>query len=75
MTNAPSLAPIKQSMFILVLLVVFSPMAIDIYLPALPLIANDFAINNALAQDTITWFMFSLGLGQLFAGPLADRYG
>lgn len=64
-----------QPIFILVLLVIFSPIAIDIYLPALPQIASDLSINNALAQDTITWFIFSLGLGQLFAGPLADRYG
>lgn len=64
-----------QPMFILVLLVIFSPIAIDIYLPALPLIATDLAISDASAQDTITWFIFSLGLGQLFAGPLADRYG
>lgn len=65
----------KQPFFILILLVIFSPIAIDIYLPALPQIASDLAISNALAQDTITWFIFSLGLGQLFAGPLADRYG
>lgn len=62
-------------MFILVILVIFSPMAIDIYLPALPLIAQEFSINHSLAQDTVTWFIVSLGLGQLFAGPLADRYG
>lgn len=68
-------SPATQPLFILVLLVIFSPIAIDIYLPALPQIATDLAISNALAQDTITWFIFSLGLGQLFAGPLADRYG
>ncbi len=26
-------------------------------------------------QGTITWFLFSMGLGQLLVGPLADRYG
>lgn len=67
--------PVKQSLFILVILVIFSPMAIDIYLPALPLITQEFSTTDALAQDTVTWFIISLGLGQLFAGPLADRYG
>jgi len=60
---------------LMVLLVLFSPLAIDIYLPALPQISQDFGVSATLAQDTITWFMFSLGFGQLFAGPLADRYG
>jgi len=75
MPNSRHASPLAQPMFILVLLVIFSPIAIDIYLPALPLITADFSINDSLAQDTITWFIFSLGLGQLFAGPLADRYG
>ncbi|WP_139159074.1 multidrug effflux MFS transporter [Vibrio sonorensis] len=62
----------KQLVFLLVL---FSPLAIDIYLPALTQIAHAFHVEHALAQDTITWFLFSMGVGQLFSGPLADRYG
>ncbi|WP_299019864.1 multidrug effflux MFS transporter [uncultured Photobacterium sp.] len=60
---------------LMVLLVLFSPLAIDIYLPALPAMAETYAVDNARVQDTVTWFMFSLGLGQLLAGPLADRLG
>lgn len=72
-----TLAPAPSRLLIVAIftLVLFSPLAIDIYLPALPLIAQSYAIDNTLAQDTITYFMFTLGLGQLFAGPLADRYG
>ncbi|MCF7484112.1 multidrug effflux MFS transporter [Vibrio sp. J1-1] len=65
----------KLQMALLTLLVLFSPLAIDIYLPALPLIASTFQVDNALAQDTITWFLFAMGVGQLFAGPLADKLG
>lgn len=65
----------KKLISLMVLLVLFSPLAIDIYLPALPLIADEFQVSSTLTQDTITWFMFSMGLGQLLAGPLADRYG
>ncbi|WP_290368696.1 multidrug effflux MFS transporter [Vibrio stylophorae] len=68
-------APSKLQLTMLTLLVLFSPLAIDIYLPALPLIARDFSVNHTLAQDTITWFLFAMGLGQLFAGPLADKWG
>lgn len=60
---------------LLTLLVLFSPLAIDIYLPALPLISSTFHVEHALAQDTITWFLFAMGVGQLFAGPLADKLG
>ena len=65
----------KKQMALLTMLVLFSPLAIDIYLPALPLIASTFQVENALAQDTITWFLFAMGVGQLFAGPLADKLG
>jgi len=60
---------------LMVILVLFSPLAIDIYLPALPAMAETFAVDTTRVQDTVTWFMFSLGLGQLLAGPLADRFG
>lgn len=65
----------NKQMALLTLLVLFSPLAIDIYLPALPLIASTFQVDTTLAQDTITWFLFAMGVGQVFAGPLADKYG
>ncbi|NVD08072.1 multidrug effflux MFS transporter [Vibrio sp. JPW-9-11-11] len=67
--------PKKQQLILLTLLVLFSPLAIDIYLPALPMISEAFHVEHALAQDTITWFLFAMGVGQLFAGPLADKLG
>ncbi|EHN71421.1 multidrug effflux MFS transporter [Aliivibrio fischeri] len=75
--SAPSLSSTsdKKIITLMVVLVLFSPLAIDIYLPALPVMAAEFQVPSTMAQDTITWFMFSMGLGQLFAGPLADRYG
>lgn len=65
----------KLQFILLTLLVLFSPLAIDIYLPALPQISQAFHVEHALAQDTITWFLFAMGVGQLFAGPLADKLG
>ncbi|WP_368161795.1 multidrug effflux MFS transporter [Aeromonas sp. R5-3] len=60
---------------LLVFLVLFSPLAIDIYLPAIPQMAEQLGAEVTLMQGTITWFLFSMGLGQLLVGPLADRYG
>lgn len=65
----------KLQMVLLTLLVLFSPLAIDIYLPALPQISSTFHVEHALVQDTITWFLFAMGVGQLFAGPFADKLG
>lgn len=75
MPHSDSLPVSKIQMTLLTLLVLFSPLAIDIYLPALPQIAQMFHVEHALAQDTITWFLFAMGVGQLFAGPLADKLG
>ncbi|MDE1326217.1 multidrug effflux MFS transporter [Vibrio aestuarianus] len=75
MKQITSGADSKRQLTLLVLLVLFSPLAIDIYLPALPLISQTFHVEHAYAQDTITWFLFAMGIGQLFAGPLADKLG
>lgn len=65
----------KMQLALLIVLVIFSPLAIDIYLPALPIIASTFQVDSVLAQGTITWFLFAMGIGQLFVGPLADKFG
>lgn len=70
-----SASPSRFQMVLLTLLVLFSPLAIDIYLPALPMIAKTFHVEHELTKLTITGFLFAMGLGQLFAGPLADKYG
>lgn len=62
-------------LLILVLLVIFCPLAIDIYLPAFPTIAQQFSVTEQQVQQTVAIFMLTVGVGQLIAGPLADRYG
>ncbi|GAD79537.1 multidrug effflux MFS transporter [Vibrio ezurae] len=65
----------KPPIYLFLLLIIVSPMAIDIYLPAFPQMAQN--LNSPIndIQVTITLFLAALGLGQLIAGPLADRYG
>ncbi|MEL0603395.1 multidrug effflux MFS transporter [Pseudoalteromonas undina] len=62
-------------LLILALLVIFCPMAIDIYLPAFPTIAKQFNVTEQQVQQTVAIFMLTVGLGQLIAGPLADKFG
>ncbi len=60
---------------ILALLIIFCPLAIDIYLPAFPEIAQAFSVDEQKVQLTVAIFMLTVGLGQLIAGPLADKFG
>src|SRR3979490_885954 len=51
------------------------PLAIDMYLPALPTIQAEFAVDAARVQHTLSAYLFGLALGQLAFGPIADRHG
>jgi DHA1 family bicyclomycin/chloramphenicol resistance-like MFS transporter len=59
----------------LVLLAFAPPLGIDMYLPAFPLMAEEFRTDPSGVQLTLTAFVIGLALGQLVLGPLSDRYG
>ena len=48
-----------------------TPLAVDMYLPAIPAIARDLATSIDGAQLTISAFLGGFAIGQLFYGPLA----
>jgi DHA1 family bicyclomycin/chloramphenicol resistance-like MFS transporter len=60
---------------LLILMVIFSPLAIDIFLPALPIMASELSVSLTQMQWSISVFILSMGFGQLISGPLADKYG
>lgn len=60
---------------ILGLLVALGPLTIDMYLPALPRIAEDLAVSSSVVQLTLTGTLAGLALGQLVIGPLSDSLG
>jgi DHA1 family bicyclomycin/chloramphenicol resistance-like MFS transporter len=49
--------------------------SMDMYLPALPHVADAFAASAAETQVTITTFFAGLCAGHLLAGPLSDWWG
>lgn len=51
------------------------PVTTDLYLPALPALAENFAAPMAAAQYTLSAMLLAFGLSQLIWGPLSDRYG
>ena len=62
-------------MLLLGLLSAFGPFVTDLYLPALPSLADYFAASPSMAQLSLTMSMLGLSVGQLFVGPLSDKYG
>ena len=67
----------ERLLFILTLgaLTMLGPMAIDLYLPALPAIADDMGEPLSRIQLTLSAYTIGFALGQLLYGPLSDRFG
>ncbi|MBB2993512.1 DHA1 family bicyclomycin/chloramphenicol resistance-like MFS transporter [Mycolicibacterium iranicum] len=60
---------------VLGLLVALGPLTIDMYLPALPKIAEELSVSSSVAQLTLTGTLAGLAIGQLVIGPLSDSLG
>lgn len=53
----------------------FPPLTTDMYLPALPVMAETMHTSNELISFTLSGHMFTFALVMLLWGPLSDRYG
>ncbi|WP_251359056.1 multidrug effflux MFS transporter [Kangiella sp. TOML190] len=56
-------------------MVAITPLAIDMYLPAMPVIAKDLQTTNSAIQVSLSLYLAGYALGMLIFGPLADRLG
>ncbi|PRC46327.1 Bcr/CflA family drug resistance efflux transporter, partial [Mycobacterium sp. ITM-2017-0098] len=81
MSDSAAAPPVAQPpnrirmIFVLGLLVALGPLTIDMYLPALPKIAEELNVSSSLAQLTLTGTLAGLAIGQLVIGPLSDSLG
>ncbi|WP_374727686.1 MULTISPECIES: multidrug effflux MFS transporter [Glycomyces] len=66
---------IATMVFVLGALSATAPIAIDLYLPAFPAMADALGSPESRIQLTLTSMMIGMGLGQAFIGPLSDRIG
>lgn len=57
------------------LIVAVGPLSIDMYLPALPIMADSFGVSTAFMANSVPAYFVGLVFGQLFYGPLSDRIG
>jgi DHA1 family bicyclomycin/chloramphenicol resistance-like MFS transporter len=62
-------------MALLVTLMVTSQVAITIFLPSLPSMADDLGTSQGLVQMTVSAYLGAFALAQLVAGPVSDAFG
>ncbi len=56
-------------------MIAIGPLAIDVYLPALPTMAQDFGVSVSEVSRSVPFYFIGLVFGQLFYGPFSDRVG
>lgn len=65
----------SEMIFLLACLAAIGPVTIDTYLPGMPAIAEQFSVTSALVEQSVSAYFAGLACGQLFFGPLSDRFG
>lgn len=56
-------------------LTAIGPLSIDMYLPAFPAMERDMRAVAGAMEYTLSSFFIGMALGQLFYGPVSDRFG
>ncbi len=75
-TETPTITRISTGLLILLaLLTALDAVSIDMYLPAMPAIADTFIVDAGRIQQTLAVFLAGLAIGQAMYGPLLDSYG
>jgi DHA1 family bicyclomycin/chloramphenicol resistance-like MFS transporter len=64
-----------RNAIVLGLLSASGPLAIDMYLPALPSISANLGASTAAVQMSLMAFFIAVGVCQVFYGPIADMVG
>jgi DHA1 family bicyclomycin/chloramphenicol resistance-like MFS transporter len=71
-------ALIGPAIGVLILLTLFQmilPLAVDVSLPAMPVLLKSFGTTQAGMQATLAAFLTTFGISQLFWGPVSDGFG
>lgn len=62
-------------LFILAVLLGFASISTDLFLPALPTMQAALGASEGTLQFAISGYLLGFGFGQLFWGPVSDRFG
>lgn len=73
--DAKAVKPSTGLIVLLGSLTAFSPLAIDMYLPAFPQIERELGTDLGAVELTLASFLIGLSIGQFVLGPISDRVG
>jgi MFS transporter, DHA1 family, multidrug resistance protein len=59
----------------LAMLTALSPLSTDLYLPSLPAIGKALGADPARVQLTLSAYLVGYAVGQIFYGPISDKFG
>jgi DHA1 family bicyclomycin/chloramphenicol resistance-like MFS transporter len=51
-----------------------TPLAIDMYLPAMPILAEHLATDMPMVQNSLSIYLFGYAMGLVLFGPMADNF-
>ncbi len=70
-----SVKPAGWIILLLAAVVATTPLAIDMYLPAMPIMALQLDTSIGMVQQSLSIFLAFFGISMLICGPLADHFG
>lgn len=71
--NNPNRISLKLLLPLLASIMALSPLAIDMYLPAMPMLAEYLATDMPMVQNSLSIYLFGYALGLVLFGPMADK--
>ncbi len=65
---------LKLLLPLLASIIAVSPLAIDMYLPAMPILAEHLDTDMPMVQNSLSIYLLGYALGLILFGPMADKY-
>ncbi len=73
MTDKPK-APLTLLLPLLASILALSPLAVDMYLPAMPTLAGHLNTPISMVQNSLSIYLLGYAFGLILFGPMADKY-
>ena len=64
---------LKLLLPLLASIMALSPLAIDMYLPAMPILAENLSTDMSMVQNSLSIYLLGYALGLILFGPMADK--